>query len=68
MPTLLEAKDKVRELSKKALEVTEDTTMTAAEMKTALDKLEPEIKTWTDEVQSLAFIDNKRKEFLAATG
>jgi hypothetical protein len=33
MPTLKEAKDKVRELSQKGLDVFRDTTLTAAEMK-----------------------------------
>lgn len=65
---LMEAKDKVRELSKKALEVTENASMTASEMKVELDKIEPEIKQWTDEVQSLEFVENRRKEFQAATG
>lgn len=65
---LMEAKDKVRELSKKALEVTENAAMTAAEQKTALDAIEPEIKQWCDEVDALQHVDNKRKEFLAATG
>lgn len=65
---LMEAKDKVRELSKKALEVTENASMTASEQKVELDKLEPEIKTWCDEVDALQHVENKRKEFLAATG
>lgn len=68
MATLKDAQDKVRELSKKALEVTEDTSLTAAEMKTALDKIEPEIKKNMDEIESLLFVENKRKEFAAATG
>ncbi|SDJ07782.1 phage major capsid protein, HK97 family [Frankineae bacterium MT45] len=69
MPSkLMEAKDQVRSLSKKALEVTEDSTLTAMEQKSALDKLEPEIKQWTDEVQALQHIENRRKEFQAATG
>lgn len=65
---LTEAKDKVRELSTKALAIVEDPKITAAEKKTALDPLEADIKHWTDEVQALDHIENKRKEFLAATG
>lgn len=64
MPTLLEAKDKVRELSKKALETVEDSAMSTTDKKTALDKIEPEIKTWTDEVQSLERFENSRQELL----
>jgi HK97 family phage major capsid protein len=65
---LMEAKDKVRELSKKALEVTENATMTASEQKVELDKIEPEIKQWCDEVDALQHIENRRKEFFKATG
>lgn len=65
---LREAQDKVRELSKKALEVAESATMTAVEQKSALDQIEPDIKKWTDEVQALNYVEEKRKEFEAATG
>lgn len=65
---LVEAQDKVRSLSFKALDVTESTTLTTAEMKAELDKLEPEIKRWIDEVNALREVDEKRKAFLAATG
>src|ERR1019366_123457 len=68
MPSLKEAKDKVRELSKKGLEVTESKTMTFAEQKSALDPIEVEIKKWIDEVQSLEFVEEKRKQFSAETG
>jgi hypothetical protein len=40
MPTLKEAKDKVRELSQKGLDVFADTTLTAAEMKNAVDAID----------------------------
>src|SRR5947208_14650865 len=50
MPTLTEARDKVRELSKKALDVVESSTMTPAEQKAELDKLDPDLKQWTAEV------------------
>jgi HK97 family phage major capsid protein len=65
---LTEAKDKVRSLSQKALDVTEDQSLTALEQKAALDKIEPEIKTWTDEVQALLQVEESRKQFLKATG
>lgn len=65
MPTLLEAKDKVRELAKKALDTVEDTALSTTDKKTALDKLEPEIKTWTDEVQSLERFEDTKKNMIA---
>lgn len=69
MPTLLEdAKDNVRTLSKKALDTVEDTGISTADKKAALDKIEPEIKRWTDEVQNLEVIEDKRKSFMAALG
>jgi HK97 family phage major capsid protein len=68
MPTLLEAKDNVRTLSKKALDAVEDATISTADKKAALDKIEPEIKKWTDEVQNLELIEDKRKSFMAALG
>jgi len=68
MPTLLEAKHKVRELSKKGLEVAESTTMTFAEQKNALDPIEADIKKWMDEIKSIEFVEEKRKSFLAAAG
>lgn len=68
MPTLLEAKNKVRELSKKGLEVAESTTMTFAEQKSALDPIEADIKKWMEEVESLQFVEDKRKSFMAAAG
>jgi HK97 family phage major capsid protein len=74
MATLKEAKDKVRELSLKALAVAESPTMTFAEMKTALNGedgksgLEADIKHWEDEVQSLSFVEEKRAQFAGATG
>lgn len=65
---LKEAQDKVRELSKKALEVAESSSMTAVEQKSALDQIEPDIKKWTDEVQALNYVEEKRKQFESATG
>lgn len=68
MPTLKEAKDKVIELSLKALEVTEDHSLGFAEQKKRLDPLEADIKTWEDEVAGLTDMENKRKQFFAAAG
>ena len=68
MPTLNDAKDKVRELSKKGLETVENDGLTMAEKKTALEGIEADIKKWTEEVQSLEFVDEKRKNFLKASG
>ena len=68
MPTILEAKEKVRELSKRGLDVVESASMTSAEKKEALDKIDPDIKHWMGEVADLEMIDGKRKSFLAAAG
>jgi HK97 family phage major capsid protein len=65
---LEEAKNKVRELSLKGLEIAESKTMTFAEQKAALDLIEVDIKKWEDEVQSLDFVDAKRKQFMAGAG
>lgn len=65
MPTLAEAKSKVRELSKKALDTVEDASLTNAEKKSVLDKVEPEIKTWTDEVQTLERFEDTKKNLIA---
>jgi HK97 family phage major capsid protein len=62
MTTLTEARDKVRELSQKALDVVESTTLTPAEQKSSLDKIDPDLKKWTEEVRSLEFVENRRKE------
>ncbi len=66
MPTLLEAKNKVRELSKKALDTVEDPSLSTTDKKTALDKIEPEIKSWTDEVQTLDRFEDARKAFMTS--
>jgi len=68
MATLKEAKDKVRELSKKGLEVAESKTLTFAEQKAALDPIEADIGHWMEEVKSLEYVDEKRKTFMAASG
>lgn len=68
MPTLTEAKQKVHELSKKGLEIAESTTMTFAEQKSALDPIEVDIKKWMDEIESLEYVEERRKSFMAAAG
>jgi HK97 family phage major capsid protein len=65
MPTLLEAKEKVRDLSTKALAFVEDANITDYEKKSYLDKVEPEIKEWTEKVQELGRFDDARKSFAA---
>lgn len=65
MPTLIEAKDKVRTLAKKALDTVEDDKLTPAEKKAVLDQVEPEIKTWTEEVQTLERFEESKKSHLA---
>lgn len=69
MPTALEeAKEKVRDLSTKALAVVESTTMTGAEQKDALDKLEPDIVKWEKEVENLGYVSSQREKYLRAAG
>lgn len=68
---LKEAQDKVRELSQKALDVAENRTgeyKSFADQKAALDPLEADIKHWTDEVQNLDYIEQKRASFAASAG
>ncbi|MGN6589499.1 MAG: phage major capsid protein [Sphingomicrobium sp.] len=74
MTTLNEAKNKVRELAKKALEVVEDTSLTFAEQKKLLNGddgksgIEADIKKWEDEVQSLEFVEEKKAKFYQQAG
>lgn len=65
MPTLLESKDKVRTLAQKALDTVEDSKLTPAEKKAVLDQIEPEIKTWTEEVQTLERFEQSKSTHLA---
>ncbi len=67
MPTLIEAKHKVSELSKRGMDIVESPTMTSAEKKDALDKLEPDIKHYMDEIKQLEFVEGKRAQFLSAS-
>lgn len=72
--TLNQAKDKVRSLSLEALRVVEDPELTFAEKRLKLNGedgkggLEGDIKKWEEEVTSLSFVEDKRKQFAAATG
>ncbi len=74
MPTLKDAKDKVRTLSLQALQVVEDPELTFAEKKLKLNGedgkggIEGDIKKWEEEVTSLAFVEEKRAKFQKATG
>ena len=68
MPTILEAKDKVRSLSRKALEVVEDPDMSTSEKKSALDPLEADIKSWAEEVTTLTRFEESKKAFRAQAG
>ena len=68
MPTILEAKDKVRSLSRKALEVVEDPDMSTSEKKSALDPLEADIKSWSEEVTTLTRFEESKKAFRAQAG
>jgi len=67
MPSLLEAKDKVRELSAKALTFAEDSKLTAAEKRAKLEEIEPEIKTWMDEVSNLEYVEEARAKAFGNT-
>jgi HK97 family phage major capsid protein len=62
MPSLLEAKDKVRELSAKALTFAEDGDLTAAQKRAKLEEIEPEIKSWLDEVSNLEYVEDARRK------
>lgn len=68
MPTLNEAKHKVRELSQKGLDVFSDTSLTAAEMKAASDLIDADLKKWLGEIKDLESIEEQRKSFLGAQG
>jgi HK97 family phage major capsid protein len=65
---LKDAQDKVRELSTKALAIAEDGKLSFADMKSALDPLEADIKKYTEEVQQLEYVAEKRKAFGAGAG
>lgn len=68
MPTLKEAKDKVRALSLEAMAVVEDRTLTTAEQALKLNALDADIKAAVKDVSNLEYVDEKRAEFARATG
>jgi len=68
MPSLLEAKESVKTLSLKALEVVESTTMTPSEQKDALDRIEEDLEKAQKDVANLTHIEEKRAKFMAASG
>lgn len=68
MTTLKEAQEKVRKLALDAYEITKRTDLSQLEMKNQLDVADAEIKHWTEEVASLSFVDEKRKQYESALG
>jgi len=68
MPTLKEAKDKVRELSQKGLDIFAETHLTPAEMKSKSDDVDIELKKWLGEVKDLESVEERRKSFMSAAG
>jgi HK97 family phage major capsid protein len=67
MPSLLEAKESVKKLSLKALEVVESTTMTPSEQKDALDLIEENLEKAQKDVANLTHVEEKRAQFMAAS-
>lgn len=68
MPTLMEARDKVRELSTKSLEVYNDASLTSADKRTRMDAFQEDIKKWTAEVADLEHVGELRKQLNDAAG
>lgn len=68
MPTLMEARDKVRELSTKSLEVYNDASLTSADKRTRMDAYQEDIKKWTAEVADLEHVAELRKQLNDAAG
>jgi HK97 family phage major capsid protein len=68
VPTTTEAREKVRELSTKSLEVFSDGKLTTAEKKTQMDAYAADIKKWTEELADLEHVDGLRKQLNAAAG
>jgi HK97 family phage major capsid protein len=71
MTTLVEAKLEMKTLSLKAQEMVDDYEagkIPTAELKTALDKIEPDIKKWSDEISTLTRFEEVRKSFAEETG
>lgn len=74
MPTLKDAKDKVRQLSLEALQIVENPELSFAEKKLKLNGedgaggIEGDIKKWEEEVTSLSYVEEKRAKFQKQTG
>lgn len=68
MPTLAEARDKVRELTTKSLTIYEDAALTTAQKRQQMDALDKDIKKWTQEVQDLEHVEEQRKALNTALG
>lgn len=68
MPTLMEARDKVRELSTKSLDVFQDANLTTAQKREQMDAYQVDIKKWTEECADLEHVGELRKQLNAAGG
>lgn len=68
MPTTMEARDKVRELSTKSLAVFNDDKLTTAQKREQMDAYSADIKKWADELADLEHVDDLRKQLNAAAG
>lgn len=68
MPTTMEAREKVRELSTKSLAVFSDDKLTTAQKREQMDAYAADIKKWTEELADLEHVDELRKKLNAAGG
>lgn len=68
MPTLLEARERVRELAAKMLAVVEDAALTDAAKMTKLDEYEPDLKAAQDEVAAKEAVERRKAEIFQAAG
>lgn len=68
MPTIVEARDKVRELSTKSLDVFQDDKLTTAQKRERMDAYAADIKKWSEELADLEHVDELRKKLNAAAG
>jgi hypothetical protein len=68
MPTLLEARETVRELASKMLVVVEDPKLTDAEKMTKLDEYQPDLTAAQDEVASKEAVERRKAEIFKAVG
>lgn len=60
MPTLDDARAKVRELSRKGLDITSSKSLTDAQKLAQLDPIETQLKHWLGEVDALEYVATKR--------